>query len=517
MGRFWRLALVAILSILVLIGCVSLPELDGRTQSSALGLAESRQTQLGQSFAPKVDLHPGKSGIYPLDDALDAFAARLVLAQNAEQTLDVQYYIWRNDKTGRLLLSALYEAAERGVRVRLLLDDLNTRSLEGVLYHLHAHENIEVRLFNPFVHRNSRVWGFVTDFNRANRRMHNKSFTADNQATIVGGRNIGDGYFGTDENLLFADLDVLAIGPVVQEVSLDFDHFWASRSAFPLDFVADVTRKSSRYAPEPIAEMMAAEEAVSAYLQTVSNTPRVRALMVGELPFIWANAIMVSDDPSKGLGDAEGAQLISYQLQRAIGNPERYFELVSPYFVPTRAGTDALIALAEQGVQITILTNSLAATDVAIVHAGYAKWRKPLLEAGIRIFEMRRISHNGGSEEEPPPRFGSGAASLHAKTFAVDGERIFVGSFNFDPRSVALNTELGFVIESPELARRIDQTFVERMPLLAYELRLSPQGRLYWLERNAGEIIRHDVDPHTTRFKRAAVRTLSWLPIDWLL
>nr|WP_228517588.1 phospholipase D family protein [Aliidiomarina indica] len=499
-------------------GCSSLPALDDRIETSALNLQDARDTTLGRTFQEQGDLHPGKSGIYPLDDAWDAFAARILLAERAEKTLDIQYYIWRNDKTGRLLLSALYDAAERGVRVRLLLDDLNTIPLEGVLYHLHAHPQIEVRLFNPFLQRNSRIWGFITDFDRSNRRMHNKSFTADNQATIVGGRNIGDGYFGTGDGLLFADLDVLAVGPVVQEVSLDFDHFWSSGSTYPLHFIADIHNKGDQHAVTSIAAMMSSQDKVYEYLNSVMDTSHMQAVIDGLMPFEWANTIMVSDDPGKGLGNATGGQLIIHQLHKAIGEPERYFELVSPYFVPTRSGVDALIEFAERGVEITILTNSLAATDVAIVHAGYAKWRKPLLEAGIQIFEMRRIANNGDEEsDERLARFGSGAASLHAKTFAIDGERVFVGSFNFDPRSVALNTELGFVIESKALAQRIDGTFSDRMPYMAYELKLSPSGRIYWLERNPGEVIRHDVEPNTTLFKRTSVRILSWLPIDWLL
>ncbi len=507
-----------VLILLWLPGCTSLPSLEGRSESRALNLQDARQTSLGGTFSAQVDLHPSKSGIYTLVDAWDAFAARLFLAERAEKTLDVQYYIWQNDKTGHLMLSALQEAADRGVRVRLLLDDLNTRPLEGTLLHLHAHPNIEVRLFNPFMLRSSRIWGFITDFNRANRRMHNKSFTADNQVTIVGGRNIGDGYFGAGDGFLFADLDVLAIGPVVQEVSLDFDDFWASQSSYPLDFVTNKGRLRQRYAPQPIAVMMATRAEVYDYLNTVVDTSHMQAVLDGTMSFEWASTIMVSDDPGKGLGHASDGQLITHQLRKAIGEPEHYFELVSPYFVPTRAGTEALIGYAERGVEITILTNSLAATDVAIVHAGYAKWRKPLLEAGIRIYEMRQLPKTGESESDDRlVRFGSGAASLHAKTFAIDGKRVFVGSFNFDPRSVALNTELGFVIESQRLAQRIDQTFSERIPRMAYELKLSPSGRINWLERNQNEVVIHGVDPNTTVLKRTLVRVLSWLPIDWLL
>ncbi|WP_241972456.1 phospholipase D family protein [Aliidiomarina haloalkalitolerans] len=518
----------AILLSTFLLGCsllphdlpgVTLPALEERTITTALTLEEANQTALGQTLSPLVADHPDKSGIVALTDALEAFAARLLLVENAEKTLDVQYYIWRNDDTGRLLLSALHEAAERGVRVRLLLDDLNSGPLEGILTHLHAHPNIEVRMFNPFPARRSRVLGFITDFNRANRRMHNKSFTADNQVTIIGGRNIGDSYFGAGEGFLFTDLDVLAIGPVVTDVSDDFDRFWSSPSAYPLHQLVDMQRKRSRYKPQPVAQMLAANDALVEFMDEVMATTFAADALRGDVTFMWAETTMVSDDPLKGLGKAEEEQMIMHQLQKAVGEPQHYFELISPYFVPTRWGVDALIEMAEQGVEIIILTNSLEATDVAIVHAGYAKWRKKLLRAGIRIFEKRQILPLDPFMDEEPAvgRLGSSAASLHAKTFAIDGQRVFVGSFNFDPRSALLNTELGFVIDSPELAQMIDQTFTERMPMQAYELQLSPQGRLYWLERKPGHIIRHEKDPYTTWLQRFNMRFFSLLPIDWLL
>lgn len=498
---------------------VTLPVLEERTLTSALSLADAQETSLGQAITPMVDEHPGLSGIVALTDALEAFAARLMLVENAERTLDVQYYIWRNDETGRLLLNAIHDAAERGVRVRLLLDDLNSAPLEGVLAHLHSHPLIEVRMFNPFPARSSRTLGFITDFNRANRRMHNKSLTADNQATIIGGRNIGDSYFGAGEGFLFTDLDVLAIGPVVQDVSHDFDRFWSSPSAYPLHQLIDTRHKRSRYQPKSVANMLSNNAQLLAYVDEVMATDLAANVIQGEVEFLWARTTMVSDDPLKGLGQAEEQDMIVYQLHKAIGEPQHYLELISPYFVPTRWGVEALIDLAERGVEIIILTNSLEATDVAIVHAGYAKWRKKLLRAGIRIFEKRQILPEDPFLDDDPQlaRLGSSAASLHAKTFAIDGKRVFVGSFNFDPRSALLNTELGFVIDSPELAHMVDQTFTERMPMQAYELQLSPAGRLYWLERKPGHIIRHEHDPYTTRMQRLSMRFFSWLPIDWLL
>ncbi len=224
---------------------------------------------------------------------------------------------------------------------------------------------------------------------------------------------------------------------------------------------------------------------------------------------------MVSDDPAKGLGRADGDGLLTHQLGKILGEPSSDVELVSPYFVPTATGTAAFAALADSGVKVRILTNSLDATDVAAVHAGYAKRRKALLRAGVALYELRRLAENGPKDRAGP--FGSSGSSLHAKTFAVDRERVFVGSFNFDPRSANLNTELGFIIDSPQLAARIESMFDEQIPAAAYEVRLSERGRLYWLERRDGSTVRHDNEPEVGFWKRASVTLLSWLPIEWLL
>lgn len=510
---------LALLFTLVLAACAgSLPPLEQRTVSQSLSPAEARATTMGQAISPLAAEHPEQSGILPIVNARDAFASRKILAEAAEQTLDVQYYIWSNDKTGILLLDALLDAAERGVRVRLLLDDLNTRPLDDKLALLHAHPNIEVRLFNPFLNRNSRALGFVTDFNRANRRMHNKSFTADSMATIIGGRNIGDKYFGTGDDILFADLDVLAIGSVVEDVSRDFDRYWASSSTFPAHLIIDEVSPGEVQRLQEQARRVERDPAAAAFVRAIRDSDFYRQLLNQELDFIWAETRMVSDSPAKGLGLARGDDLIVDQLSEAIGEPQELLELVSPYFVPTRAGVDALLQLVEQGIEVSVLTNSLEATDVAIVHAGYAKWRKELLEGGVRLYEMQRLHPEVHlADEERLGRFASAASSLHAKTFSIDRERVFIGSLNFDPRSAQLNTELGFVIESPKLAQAIDDVFNEQALYRAYEVRLSYSGRLYWLERRPGHVLRHDTEPGTTAWQRNSVRLLSWLPIDWLL
>jgi putative cardiolipin synthase len=451
-----------------------------------------------------------------LSDAHDAFAARVMLAKAAERTLDIRYYIWRHDISGTLLMDALREAADRGVRVRLLLDDYRTSALDEMLAALNAHRNIEVRLFNPFVIRRLRVLGYVTDFHRLNRRMHNKSFTADNQATIVGGRNVGDEYFGATEGVAFVDLDVMAVGPIVQEVSADFDRYWASDSAYPVDRlipIAGTALLAHRALPSIHAERDAASKSFTCEIRGSSF---VRDLTEERLPLEWAPTRMVSDDPLKGLGRAAPESLLPSRLRTIIGEPVRQLDLVSAYFVPTAAGVRSLVTMREGGVAVRVLTNSLQATDVPLVHAAYAKRRKRLLEAGVLLYELRRSSSNVVARKQAG-RFGSSGSSLHAKTFSVDRARVFVGSFNFDSRSAKLNTEMGFIMDSPALAGRIEDKLNSSVHTNAFRLRLSSAGKIQWIEDREGQLVCHDTEPGTRRWQRALIRFLGMLPIEWLL
>ena len=505
--------LVAGLSLVVIGWFSRLPTLEGRSVSTAL--LDTADTRLGRSIAPLVEAHPGLSGIYPLPDSRDAFAARARLAEVAERTLDVQYYIWEKDMTGTLLVEALRAAADRGVRVRFLLDDNTTQELDPLLTALDSHPNIEVRLFNPFVIRKPRI-GYLTDFSRANRRMHNKSFTADNQATIIGGRNVGDEYFGAAESLLFVDLDVIAVGPIVTEVSKDFDRYWACDSSYPLDRivhpvdpagVAEITSAATRVERDPAA---------LTYTSAIRDSPFVGVVVERRLDFEWAVARMVSDDPAKGLGQAPPDKLFHEQLREVIGDPVSNLELVAAYWVPGETGMERFCSMAERGVKIKVLTNSLEAADGPWVYSGFAKRRQRLLEDGITLYEMRRLSPPKDDNQRGGP-LGSSGSSLHAKTFSVDRSRFFVGSFNFDPRSRKLNTELGFVIDSPVLAQRIGAAFHDSIPANSYEVRLTDSGELYWIERRGDELVRHDKEPGSSWWLRAAVWFLSLLPIEWLL
>ncbi len=505
-----------------------LPSLDGRTTSKAL--ADTGDTRLGRAIAADAGGNPGLSGILPLAGARDAFAARVLLIRAADRSLDLQYYIWQDDIAGTILLEEARQAADRGVRVRLLVDDNGTAGLDAVLAALDAHPAIEVRLFNPFTIRRPKAVGYIMDFGRLNRRMHNKSITVDNQATIIGGRNIGDAYFGASQDSLFADLDVLAVGAIVPDVSADFDRYWASDSAYPATKI--LPSLSAEGQREALAHLRASSSSALAqdYAQAVTESVLSANLTVGNMPYDWVPVTMVSDDPSKGLGKEEAGEKLMERLAASMGQPHTKLALVSAYFVPTDAGTDAFAGLARAGVDVSILTNALNATDVAAVHAGYAKHRRALLEAGVKLWELKGDGRDGmplsmfgsrtgsGPAVRTRPVFRSSGSSLHAKTFATDGERLFVGSFNFDPRSVHLNTELGFVIESPGLSGQLQTLVEEGMDEHAYRVRLSGDGaRLEWVETGPKGTTIHTVEPGTGLFERGLVAVLSRMPIDWML
>jgi putative cardiolipin synthase len=499
--------------------CASLPPLDGRAPSAAL--TETADTTLGKavSAADRGQPKEGRSGIYALPQGTEAFAARVVLARAAERSLDVQYYIWHGDVTGFLLLEELWNAAERGVRVRMLLDDNGTVGLDPVLAVVDGHPNIEVRIYNPYANRGFKALGYLTDFNRLNRRMHNKSFTADTQLTIVGGRNVGNEYFGAGEGTLFVDLDVVAAGRVAGEVAEEFDLYWNSESAYPADRIVGkpapngVTDLKARF-----AEVRSSPEAAE-YIQAIRETRLVESFLAHELQFDWSCVELLYDPPRKTLGKAEKAELLLSDLKRAVGNPQRELDIVSPYFVPGKTGTKNLSAYPENGVKLRILTNSLASTDVDSVHAGYAKRRVALLRSGTRLYELKPDTPRATASGHKKGASGGSSSSvgLHGKTLSVDRARVFVGSFNLDQRSANLNTEMGVMIDDPRLADALSD-WVDRAPQdVAYEVVLTPDGGLEWIERTAQGEVRYHKDPKVGFFKRLFVKFLGWLPIEWLL
>ncbi|MGJ7507489.1 phospholipase D family protein [Variovorax sp. GT1P44] len=516
--------LVAFLFGLLVSGCASLPGQVERTESTAI--TKTDDTRLAQSLRALTAAHPGKSGIHALSVAEDAFAARIVLTQIADRSLDLQYYIWHGDTTGQLLWEAIWKAAERGVRVRLLLDDANTGGLDPTLAALDAHPNIEIRLFNPFPSRRFRAGDFITDFSRVNRRMHNKSFTADNLVSIVGGRNVGDEYYGANMEVGFQDLDVMAVGPVVQEVSKEFDLFWNSASAYPAASVLPPAEADGAARLRAKWDEVRQDLEAKRYIEAVRETPLLRQLANKQLDFEWTTARVIHDDPAKVLDRTNRKDLeMMPQLIEAFGNPQGELDLVSPYFVPGQGGTKGLTALAQKGIKVRVLTNSMSATDVSPVHAGYSKYRKELLQSGVTLYELKPgigVPPPDKDDDRPRGLPGSGsrsssAASLHAKTFAVDRNRIFVGSYNLDPRSAHLNTEMGVIIDSPVLAGRLAQQVDTTIPKAAYQVRLKPDGSMEWIDRTPqGEVI-YTTEPGSGALKRGWINFLEILPIEWML
>lgn len=514
-------ALWLLVPLLGLSACASLPTGVERSASKHSD-RDTDPSRIAAKASPYLQEHPGESGFWLLGDGLDAFAARVLLAGAAERTIDVQYYLYHDDVTGRVLTYRLLDAADRGVRVRLLLDDMATRGIDTPLATLDSHPNVEVRIVNPYADRGFRVLDVLTRFRAATRRMHNKSYTVDNTITVVGGRNVGDEYFGTHEEVNFGDMDVMAVGPVAEKVGAQFDLYWNSPLAYPILSLAP--NQGDLGALRRDLQVFDAQQRDSPYARRARESALVNNFMAGTLPFQWGDALVFYDLPEKLTTDPEdrsthmGPKVQPY----TIGALKRDLLMFSPYFVPGEEGVLVLTDLAKQGVRVRVLTNSLASTDVGVVHAGYAKYRKPLLRGGVEIYEFK-------PDAETPEQgtlaklAGSTGASLHAKTFVMDRERLFVGSPNLDPRSGKLNTELGILFQSQPLAEGVAGWFDAKSGRIAYRVTLDhghcaePEpcdGRLRWTSEEEGREVVYLKDPRTGVLTRFFVALVSLLPIE---
>lgn len=509
-----RAALLAIA--LALGGCASLPTDIARNESHAA--TDTATTRLGRASATLTGAHAGSNAFRPLPDGVDALLARLALAKAAERTLDLQYYIWRDDLTGRHLAHALIDAADRGVRVRVLLDDVGTGADDDVLLALDTHPNIEIRLFNPVANRSFRMLGMASDFSRTNRRMHNKAFIADNQAAILGGRNIGDEYFDAGSDVAFGDLDVLTLGPVVPEVSASFDSFWNAAASLPIAALAGRAGDAAALASTRAAlDAFVAAENESPYVQGLAaEVARVTDERDGQ--WFWGKARLLHDDPDKiqhAPGQAQGTLLTQFGN---IGDEVRTdLFVVSPYFIPGDAGVAWFRKLTNRGVKVTILTNSLAASDVGAVHSGYKRYREALLEAGVRLYELKPTAIEAAKDKKKK-LFGASRASLHAKTFLFDRHAVFIGSLNLDARSIELNTEIGLLCDSADMTRRMAEGLENNLDAVAWRLALAPdangQKQLVWIEQTPDGALTRTEEPDVGLMRRIGVWFLGLLPIE---
>ncbi|HIG43735.1 MAG TPA: phospholipase D family protein [Gammaproteobacteria bacterium] len=476
-------------------------------------ILDTQDTYLGRTVADDLRGKPeGHSGFVTFPNGIDALAARLLMAERAEKTIDAQYYLLKSDTVGSAFISVLLKAADRGVRVRLLLDDIFTSGYDAGIAGLSSHPNFEVRIFNPFANRSARFLDGITSFRRINRRMHNKSFTVDNQVTLIGGRNIADEYFGARSDAKFSDLDVLAIGPVVEEVSHMFDDYWNHERSAPAAAFAKMP-------DDPAAELARLRTTLDDMRKTVLKTRYAEAVTDVILDYIesdedelvWAPYTLTVDSPDKSIKSksAEAAS-ITTPLFASIANAEKEVIVISPYFVPRKAGIEAFSNISAKGVEVTIITNSLSANNQFSVHGGYAPARKPLLKNGIRIYEARADATIAGSEFATDD---DAKATLHTKAFVVDGAQIFIGSFNFDPRSAKINTELGVIIHSSQMAQKLVEFLAVAIPDQTYEVFLDERENVRWRTLEKGEIVVFDKEPNTTWGQRFVATIMRMLPI----
>ena len=469
-------------------------------------------TRLGQFFGPAADEHPGLSGFSLLSHGREAFIVRLALGDLAERSLDLQYYVWDGDTTGRLIVDRVVKAADRGVRVRLLVDDPYYKASDTVIASLDAHPNVEIRLFNPFTNRNWSVLDFIFDFGRVNRRMHNKLMIADNASAIVGGRNIGDIYYGVNTTANFRDLDVLAVGPVVHDLSRVFDQYWNSRSAVPIATIVD--RAYGAADLDAIRIRLRDEIATVDYPYPIDQDLEQLAAGGAELRdnLTWANGRIIADDPEAVACGKESDDVVAF-IRGRVAQLKTELLAESPYFVLPARALATVKALHERNVRVRVLTNSLASNDMLPAHSGYAKTRRRLLENGTELYELRPDT----DAFRPGWSFLSGRspAALHTKATVFDREAVLIGSFNLDPRSAVINTEAGLYIESPELAERLVAYMATGVaPANSYRLLLDPKGEIVWETERDGQRVQYRDEPQTGFRRRFVANLWKLLPID---
>ena len=480
-------------------GCASLPQHVTRVRSTAL--ADPSGTTLGRVVAASSPESRLLSGIRLLPSGADALASLIALADHAERTLDIQYYIIQQDESAHQLLNHVRAAADRGVRVRLLVDDFHTAGQDRRFLKLGQHANIEVRLFNPFPGLRLAVWTRIlasaSDIPRVNHRMHNKLFVADNALAITGGRNIGDQYFVRDKNSNFIDLDVVAAGPIVPQLSASFDAFWNSRYAYP---VATVASGEPASPPQTGGATPADDDELPWLEQDIAR---------GDLHLLWVPATVLADRPAKIASDSslEEEETIANNIAALMRAAKQEVIVISAYFVPGADGMRLFGELRARGVRVKVLTNSLASTDSPLVHIGYSRYRLPLLRLGVELSEVRpRL----GSKRRRFHPFRYSTASLHAKALVVDQKMVFIGSLNMDARSRRTNSELGLVMRSAEIAREVTNILEDLSPDGSYQLQLpAGRGGVEWISGEGPTERVWFTDPETTPLRRFALKLLT--------
>lgn len=497
---------IVLLIVMLLAACSTLPRAVEREPSTSI---EDDSTLLARMFA--LDAPAGHSAFAPVVSGADAYELRAAMAGLAERTLDLQYYIWGNDLAGRAMLREVLTAAERGVRIRLLIDDIHTGDTGLKFAAVDAHPHVEVRVFNPFGWRNSRFMDWLLDFRRLNHRMHNKLMIADNALAITGGRNIGNHYFAIDSEMNFRDLDLLVAGPAVGEMSKSFDDYWNSEWAYPVRKLerSDEVSADGETMIAMLDAWIAAQPPFPYRLDGPPGDLRERLVAFRDR-FYFGPARVVSDSPDKveGGGESDVADHV-FANKRHV---DRELMMEVSYVIPGKSGMALLRQLVDDGVNVRILTNSLATNDIIPAHSGYMNYRRKMLEAGVELHELRPDAY--AEQAQQLALAPKSIATLHTKAIVFDRRTVFVGTLNIDPRSIAINTENGLIIESPALAEHIAGLIEEGMkPENSYRL-LLVDGKVRWRQETDDGNELYTTDPETSRWTRFLARLLSLLPIE---
>lgn len=518
-NAIYRVSSVLVITLITLIaGCAQMPDNSGKSISFAYPNPE--QTTMGRVTAEELQNHPDKSAFVLLSDGLDAFVARGALAQHAEKTIDAQYYLLHNDTVGKLFIDQLLKAADRGVRVRLLVDDIDMAGRDHMGVLLDTHPNFEVRIFNPFNRQANRTIQFITGFGKQTRRSHNKSFTIDNVATIIGGRNIGNEYFVADPEFDFLDIDILAIGPIAREASVAFDEYWNHELSYPITNLSDfkATDEAIARGKEEFDNFVISQKD-SWYVKSLRDSSLAKSIHTNTIQYLLAKGKVVADSPDKLTQKTSDTTLhLSRELQPYFKNLQHELIIISPYFVPGKSGVNFLRELRSKGIRVRILTNSYASTDVPIVHAGYAKYRYDLLRAGVELYELNT---NLGKKKLQVFRGGKmyqSRSSLHAKAMVFDRETVFIGSLNLDPRSIIQNTEIGVLVDSTDIANGLISFFDKDIEKIAFRLKLHHDNDniefIRWHGIVDDEPIALFPEPNMGIWSRLLLSLIGWLPIE---
>lgn len=486
-------------------GCASVSLNVPKTESHAI--EDVSDTHFGAKAKQWSLIADGKSGFFPLVEGKDALGARLDMTEQAERTIDLQYFLMKGDTAGLVIARALIAAADRGVRVRFLLDDVFTTVSDHALQVLNEHDNIEIRLFNPVSRRGFYALNFAGHFKRANRRMHNKSFTVDNSISIVGGRNIADEYFQLKDDAIFSDFDVLAFGDIAKAVSQSFDTYWNHQLAIPIEQL--VRSKEAEVLEAERLRLFAESEATyTAVHEEALASDLLQALVSGEQLLFQADARVIADSPDKLLNPVGVEYMaLASDVDKLLQDAEREVIFISPYYVPGDDGVAYVRSLVDRGVRVSVITNSLASNNHVPVHSAYSGYRKDVLRAGVELFEIRANSGGDIQGSDGPERL-----TLHTKLILIDRRYLFVGSLNLDPRSLEINAEMGLLIDSAPLLQLMTDGLEATLESVSYRLLLNEKQRIEWHGNVGGQSVVERSEPLASRWLRFKAWVLKIAP-----